>query len=155
MQITTQETWVIYLPEFSSQRKPKYTLRSPLRTGPFQHFPLSSDHLDRGWLSFLKSRDWSLHEDLHTNSESLAIFYKNKNESVSEKETQEHKNHINKFKNNSPQGTNNSKTQISWMRNLGGFEWLRVIAINVWMFGVALVSSICWFGCIYSPNHPT
>jgi hypothetical protein len=26
--------------------------------------------------------------------------------------------------------------------------------MNVWMFGVAPVSSVCWLGCIYSPNHP-
>jgi hypothetical protein len=33
-----------------------------------------------------------------------------------------------------------------WLECLGG------VAINVWRFGVALVSSMCLFGCIYSPT---
>jgi hypothetical protein len=44
------------------------------------------DHLDWAWVSFLKSRDRSLREDLHINSESPASFYKNENESKDEKE---------------------------------------------------------------------
>jgi hypothetical protein len=40
------------------------------------------------------------------------------------------------------------------MRRLWGFECLGDVAINVWMFGVAFVSLLCWLVCIYGAPDP-
>jgi hypothetical protein len=40
------------------------------------------------------------------------------------------------------------------MRHLKAIECLEVVALSVVMFGVALVSSMCWLGCIYRPTTP-
>lgn len=57
------------------------------------------------------------------------------------------KNKSTKTCNNSmAQDTKSSLIQIDRMRRLCGFECLRGVAIYVWMFGVALVPSMCWLG---------
>jgi hypothetical protein len=33
-------------------------------------------------------------------------------------------------------------------------ECVGVVALVIAMFGVTLVSSMCWLGCIYSPQQP-
>jgi hypothetical protein len=55
------------------------------------------------------------------------------------------KNKSTKTCNNSmAQDTKSSLIQIDRMRRLCGFECLRGVAINAWMFCVALVSLMCW-----------
>jgi hypothetical protein len=41
------------------------------------------------------------------------------------------------------------------MWHLGGVEWLEDVAINVWMFGVALVYLECSLGVFIVPTTPT
>jgi hypothetical protein len=39
-------------------------------------------------------------------------------------------------------------------RRLRGFECMTDVALNVWRFGVALLSSMCWLGVFITPNNP-
>ena len=52
------------------------------------------------------------------------------------------------------QGANSFLAQFTWMWLLEAIECLGVVALSVEMFGVALVSSMCWLGYIYSPQQP-
>jgi hypothetical protein len=86
---------MIYLLEFHSQSIPTSPLRSPLRTGLFQPFPSLKRSL-RSSLSILpKIKN---ENDLHTNKESLASFYKNENESEVEKELKSTRTTVKKLK---------------------------------------------------------
>jgi hypothetical protein len=144
---------MIYLSEFSSQNKTTSPLRSALKMDLFQPF-----------LSLTRSPKWSwstLSQIKRTESLrgppfklcSFSLAFTRLRMRV-RKKLKSIRNVATNSNANSPQGTRNSLTQISWMWHLGGFEWFRVVAMNVWMFDVAFVSSMCRLGEFIAPTTP-
>jgi hypothetical protein len=111
---------------------------------------LSHSVMETDWVFFSSQRDIKSRKDQHTLRHLLLVLQQwdwgesdieNQNKSTITCNTQMHK-------------PLSLKTRTGQMRRWYGFECVWDVALNVWRFGVPLVSSMRWFGGIYSPNHP-
>jgi hypothetical protein len=145
----------IYLSEFGFTREPTSLLRCPHSMGLFQPFPSLKWSLRPVECFFSISKRLCLSQRSPHNLVSLASLTKWENEVGNENKTQSRAQERGNNSNEAlPQGANSFLAQFTWMWHLEAIKCLEVVALSIDMFGVALVSPMCWLWFIYSPNHP-
>jgi hypothetical protein len=112
---------------------------------------LSHSVMETDWVFYSSQRDIKSRKDQHTLRHLLLVLQQwDWGWERDQKPKQEYRN----LQHSNAQAAKSLKTWTGRMRRWYGFECVWDVALNVWRFGVPLLSSMCWFGCIYSPNHP-